>query len=146
MQTLIIYKSCEMSVLNYVSCVPSCPTCLTCLRFLRVHVPYVFTCPTCLRAFVPFFLRAFLFFYVTNVPSFFFVPCVPSLFYVPSFFTCLTRFQFFRVYILFMYMLIKLTQINENLSSFTNHFHFSKTPLIFCMSFSFFETENINYF
>ena len=126
--------------------------CLRALRASRAYVSYVFmflTCSRAPRACVPLYLSSYVpsfFFYVTNVPSFFFVPCVPSLFYVPSFFTCLTRFQFFRVYILFMYMLIKLTQINENLSSFTNHFHFSKTPLIFCMSFSFFETENINYF
>ena len=73
--------------------------------------------------------------------------------YVPSFFLrALRAFIFLRVlrassflrvlraYILFMYILTKLTQINEIhiLMKFTliKYFHFSKTRVIFCMSFS----------
>ena len=67
------------------------------------------------------------------------VPYLPSFFYVP--------------YILFMYKLINLTQINEltydcslfilpiiefnHLSMFIKYFHFYKTRVIFCLIFSF---------
>ena len=55
-----------------------------------------------------------------------------------------------------MYMLMKLTQINEltlfifaifefsHLSTFIKYFYFYKTCVIFCINFSFFETRNIN--
>ena len=120
-----------MSVLNYVPRVPSYPTCFTCLCALRAFVPllltclHFFPCLTCLhflRALRAFnFLEAFIFlcalrafiFYVSCVPSFFYVPYVPSIFHVPcvpSFFTC---------FYLFMYMLIKLTQILINLPMIT---------------------------
>ena len=95
------------SVLNYVPCVPSCPTCL---GALLVKVFYVLTCltSTCFRGFssyVPFFL------FMSYVTSFFYAPYVPSLFlrvlrsgfifympYVSSFFTCLTWFIFYLLY------------------------------------------------
>ena len=51
---------------------------------------------------------------------------------MPSFFTCVTC--------------LKLTDVNENLSTFIKYFHFFKTCVILCMSFSFFETKNINHF
>ena len=41
---------------------------------------------------------------------------------------------------------LKLTHVNENLSTFIKYFHFFKTCVILCMSFSFFETKNINHF
>ena len=43
-------------------------------------------------------------------------------------------FIILRAYILYMYTLIKLTQINENLSIFIKYFHYYKTRAIFCMS------------
>ena len=66
------------------------PSYLKCLRALRAHMLYVLTC-LCLRTFA------------SHVSSFFYVP------YVPSFFTHLH----FCGFILYLYMLIKLTQINE---------------------------------
>ena len=111
---------------------PYVPTCFTCSRALRASVPLLCTCLhfflRALRA-----LRAFIF-YVPYVLSFFYVPHVPSVFlcvlhsfsflrvsralvfYVPymsSFLRALRAFIFLRAYILFMYMLIKLTQINK---------------------------------
>ena len=135
-------------------------TCLTCIPF--------FTCLTWLHLFTsPTFLHFFTclqFFYMPYVPSDF--TCLTRLHIFtcltcPHFFTSLTclhcftclhflpalrAFIYLHVYILFMYMLTKLTQINENLSSFIKYFHFYITRVIFSMSFSFFQTENINYF
>ena len=97
------------------------------------NVPRVSTCSRALRPCVPsclYFVRVFIF-YEPYVPLFFYVHYVPSIFYVsyfPSFFDVSTCLQFFtgltclhfftclhflRAYILFMYMLIKLTQFNE---------------------------------
>ena len=119
-----------MSVLNYVSQVPTCLTCL------HAHVPawltclHFFTCLTCL----------------------YFFTCLKCLHFLRT----LRTFIFLRVliflcaYIYLMYMLIKLTQINEliylwliifviiefsHLSTFMKYFHFCKTRVIFCMSF-----------
>ena len=75
-------------MLNYVPRVPSCHTSLTCLRAFVPYVPYVLH-----------FLGVLL-----TWPRFFYVP------YVSLSFTCL---HFLRAFILFMYMPIKLTQINE---------------------------------
>ena len=128
-------------MLSYVPHVPSCPTCLTCLYAICVYVPYV---PAFLRAFasyVPFLFYVPPFFSVPYVPLFFtchtcphflhisifYVPYVPSIFMYlpcPHFLHALRAFVFSRAYILSMYMLIKLTQINENLSTFIKYFHF----------------------
>ena len=116
------------SVLNYVPRVPSCRTCPMCLCALQA---YMFTCSRALRA------RH---------------GCVPSCLYVltcltcPHFFTCLMCLHVLRAYILSMYMLIKFTQINELLSTFIRYFYIYKTGVIFYMTFSLFETKNINYF
>ena len=107
-------------------------SCLACLRVIRAYVP------TCSRAFVPLLrtcfhflralsafivlstfsilrafsslhaLRAFTF-YVPQLPSFLQVSYVPP-FFMSSFFLCL---HFLRADFLCMFMLIKLTQINE---------------------------------
>ena len=80
------------------------PTCLTCSRSLRA---YVTLCFCFLRAFIFLHalraLRAFIF-YLPYVLSFFYVPDIPS------FFMCL---HFLRAYISFIYVLVKLTQINK---------------------------------
>ena len=121
---------------------------LACLMYLRIFVPLPFTrLPffTCLRC--PHFftwlmclsflsaLRVFLF-YVPHVPPSF-SSCVTYI----HIFTCLAwplflrafiillalgAFIFLRAYVLFMSMLIKLTQINEHLSPFIKYFHFYK--------------------
>ena len=57
--------------------------------------------PLCLRA------------YASYVLSFFYVPYMPWSFYVPHVPSFLGAYIFVRGYILFMYILIKLTQINE---------------------------------
>ena len=99
-----------------------------CLAFFRASRAYV---PSGL-CFVPAFiflraLRAFsylralcaLIFYVLYMPLFFYVFYVPSFFTCLDFFSCLlcplifTCLHILRAYILFMHMLIKLTQINE---------------------------------
>ena len=70
----------------------------------RDFVPYVShlpTCLTCLRTFVPCFLRASLF-YVPNVPSYFYVPyCLTC----PHCFTCLTCLYFLRALSAFIFYL-----------------------------------------
>ena len=85
-----------MSVLNYVPRVNLCHTCLKCLTCLRVFVPLV---------------RFFIFLSASRALIFY----LPSFFYAPSFFKCLMcrAFIILRAYILFMHMLIKVTQINE---------------------------------
>ena len=140
-----------MSVLNYVHCAPSCLSSLTCLRASRTRVPYV---PACFCAFASSclsFLRAY-------VPSFFYMlTCPHFLRALRAFlslralraliFLCATRaFIILRTYILFMCMLIKLTQINRHPSTLIKYFHFYKTRVIFCMVLSYFKTKNINYF
>ena len=83
----------------------------------RDFVPYMSQVRRCL-----YLLYVPSFFQVSYVPSFFYVPYVPSVIYVlymfsffymplvPSLF--LRAFFFYIFYILFMYTLIKLTQIN----------------------------------
>ena len=82
----------------------------TCLRALTPYVPSFFMCLTC----VSFFTCLTCLHFLHALRSFiFYMP------YFPSFFTCLTCLHFLRAfivlhaYILFTYMLIKLTQINE---------------------------------
>ena len=108
----------------------------TCLHFLCVLRAFRFsTCLTCLECFT-FFI--------------FYVPHLPSIFYVPSVLCAC---------ILFMYMLIKLTQINELTYDFSPflllnsviyqrllNIYTSIKLVIFWMIFSFFERKNINYF
>ena len=137
-------------MLSYVPHVPSYPRCLTCLYAICVYVPYV---PAFLRAFasyvpflfyvpyVPSFFTCLLFlacpmclcfFTCHTCPHFlhisiFYVPYVPSIFMClpcPHFLHALRAFIFSRAYILSMYMLIKFTQINENLSTVIKYFHF----------------------
>ena len=137
------------------------------LRTSRAYVRYVLTCLTCLRVFVPVLLtclpfllvlRTF-FFYVLYVssffmyftsPHFFYASYVPLYFYVsfvPSFFTYLTCLHFFTcLQFIYVYANKIHTQTNENLFTFIIYFHFYKTRVIFFMSCSLFETENINYF
>lgn len=130
---------------------------LACLMYLRIFVPLPFTrLPffTCLRC--PHFftwlmclsflsaLRVFLF-YVPYVPPSF-SSCVTYI----HIFTCLAwplflrafiillalgAFIFLRAYVLFMSMLIKLTQINEHLSPFIKYFHFYKARVIFLFKY-----------
>ena len=84
--------------------------CLACLRASRAYVPRYLTC-----------LRTFAF-YVPYVP---YVPLYLYVTYLPSFFACLKKaLIILRAYILFMYMLIKLTQINEHLYTFIKYFLF----------------------
>ena len=130
---------------------------LACLMYQRIFVPLPFTrLPffTCLRC--PHFftwlmclsflsaLRVFLF-YVPYVPPSF-SSCVTYI----HIFTCLAwplflrafiillalgAFIFLRAYVLFMSMLIKLTQINEHLSPFIKYFHFYKARVIFLFKY-----------
>ena len=148
------------------------PLLLTCLEFFYVdyvcsffyvpyvspffyvpYVPTVFYMPYVpsgfnVRSELLFFLRALrTFSFLRALRAFIsYVPYVPSFFCVTSFFTCLTCLRFFtclhfrRDYILLMYMLIKLTQINETTYKY---FHFYKTRVIFCMTFSFFLKRKI---
>ena len=112
---LVMNKN-KSGVLNYVPRVTSCPMCLTCSRALRVCVLLclcVFLCV--LACFVP---------HVPYVPSFLYVP------YVSSFFTCLMYPHFLQalralifyvpkvssLFLRALRTLMKLTQINENLS------------------------------
>ena len=91
---------------------------------------YVPRVPSCL-----YFVRTFIFVCALRV----FIVCVPYENFF--FFFCLTCPSFFHI--LFMYMLIILTQINEHLSNVYEVFHFYKTRVIFCMIFSFFEKKKI---
>ena len=94
--------------------------------FYAPYVPSFFTCPTCLNFFACLtwlqFFTYELSLFLRVLRAFIFFTCFTCLHY----FMCL---HFLRAYILFMYMLIKLTQINENLSTFFKHFHFYKTPV-----------------
>ena len=138
------------------------PTCLTCLTYLLAFVPLLLTChpfSTCLtclhflcnlRALHGFIflhplltwfhflraLRAFTFFMcLTCFTCLHFLLALLALFFnVPLFLSCLTYIYFLRAYILFMYMLIKFTQTDINLSMFIKYFHFYKTRVIFCMN------------
>ena len=137
---------------------------------LRASRAFIFTC---LHFYVPYVHS---FFYVPYMPSFF--TYVPSFFYVsyvPSFFTCLTRLLFYvsyvssfftclhflRAYILFMYMLIKLTQMNLAMIAHCSALLLLNSIIYQCLSnvftsvkpvsysawrFFFFEVKNINYF
>ena len=141
------------------------------LRTLGAYVFYLLMCHTCLRAFVPFlrtcryfftclmwlhfftcltcvhFFRCFpcLYFFKFLLCFYFHVPCVSLPFSRALIFLC--------AYVLFKYMLIKLTQINELTyycssllslksviyrSAFINYFHLNKTRVVFSMIFSFF--------
>ena len=103
----------------FTCCVPYVPACL-CVTALCV--PSFFTCLTYLhflRALCS--LRTFIFYesYMPYVPYFFMCLTCLHFFICPHFVTCLKRFHFFACLyflyncILFMYMLIKFTQINE---------------------------------
>ena len=139
------------------------------LRTLGAYVFYLLMCHTCLRAFVPFLRTCRYFFtclmwlhFFTCLTCIHFFRCFPCLYFLSSFcafiFMCLACLYFFRVpflcaYVLFKYMLIKLTQINELTyycpsllllksviyrSAFINYFHFYKTRVVFSSIFSFF--------
>ena len=101
-------------------------TCLTCLHF--------FTCLT--------FLHSLL-----ALPSFNFL-CLTFLHFstrlkCPHFLRVLRVFIFLRVQLLFIYMLIKLTQIKDHFSTFIKYFHFYKAGFKFCMFFSVFLKRKI---
>ena len=122
------------------------PLPFTRLPFFRcLRCPHFFTCLMCL-SFLPA-LRVFLFYVPYVSPSF--TSCVTYI----HIFTCLAcphflralrafiillalgAFIFLRAYVLFMAMLIKLTQINEHLSPFIKYFHFYKARVIFLFKY-----------
>ena len=114
------------------------------LHTSRVFVPYMSDVPNV--HYVPTYFtcsRAFLVLLVCVPSCLCFVRAVRLLFFTCL--TCLTCLHslralralfFLRAYILLMYMLIKLTQINENLSTFIKNFHLYKTRDKFCITFS----------
>lgn len=146
----------------FVSFVPHMPTCITCSRLLCTCVSsylcllraflfsgalgvLIFLRASC-ASFLPA-LRVFLFYVPYVSPSF--TSCVTYI----HIFTCLAcphflralrafiillalgAFIFLRAYVLFMAMLIKLTQINEHLSPFIKYFHFYKARVIFLFKY-----------
>ena len=134
---------------------PSCHTYLRALRALRAHVSYVlcafvpllciclhfFTCLTCLQLFSCLKCSHFL---LVLRASIFYVP------YAPSFFTSSTCHHFLRVFIflraynLFMYMLIKLTQINELTYDFSS-FLLLNSVIYQCSSIIFTSIKLVSY-
>ena len=150
------------SMPHYVPRVSSPHTCLTRLRALLrtclhfFNVPHVLSFLSALRTLIFYMPYVTSFFTSLTCTHFFNIPYVPSYLSCLHFLTCL---YFLRAYISFMYILIKLTQINELTCDWSslllvNSVIYQRLSIIFTsvklVSYSayffFFETKNINYF